>query len=172
MKIVLLGYMASGKTTLGKMLAKKIDLPFIDLDHYIEQKFKKSIGEIFDNKGEVFFRLQEHEALKEILANKSSLILSLGGGTPCYAGNMKIINNHKDVHSIYLKLAVNNIYRRLSLEKNTRPIVAHIPEEQLRDFVAKQLFERSFYYEQAEFKLNMNDKNISQALTDIENLFL
>ena len=93
MKIVLLGYMASGKSTIGKDLSKNLEVPFIDLDDYIENKFEKSITNIFKEEGEIFFRLQEHEAIKEILENEDRFVLSLGGGTPCYANNMNLIND-------------------------------------------------------------------------------
>ena len=89
MKIVLLGYMASGKSTIGKQLSKKLSVQFLDLDDYISEKEQMSISEIFDKKGEVYFRLIEHKYLKAVLEKEEDFILSLGGGTPCYANNMK-----------------------------------------------------------------------------------
>jgi shikimate kinase len=172
MRIVLLGYMASGKSTIGKVLAEKLDLPFIDLDDYIENKFQKSISDIFEDEGEIFFRLQEHEAIKEILADQNQFILSLGGGSPCYAGNMDLINSHEDVKSVYVKLSVNNIYNRLIAEKDHRPIVSKIPEDELEEFIAKHLFERSFFYEQAKIKVLTDNKNLEETIEEMEKLLL
>ena len=84
MKIVLLGYMASGKSTIGREISKKLDMKFIDLDDYISKREKRSISEIFKVEGEIYFRKIESSYLGEILNSKDSFILSLGGGTPCY----------------------------------------------------------------------------------------
>ncbi|AUC14868.1 shikimate kinase [Tenacibaculum sp. SZ-18] len=172
MRIVLLGYMASGKSTIGKVLAEKLNLLFIDLDDYIENKFQKSISDIFNDEGEIFFRLQEHEAIKEILAKQDEFILSLGGGSPCYAGNMDLINSHEDVKSVYIKLSVNTIYNRLIAEKDHRPIVSKIPTDELEEFIAKHLFERSFFYEQAKIKLLTNNKSVKKTIEELEMLLL
>lgn len=83
MKVVLLGYMGSGKSTVGIKLAKKLSLPLIDLDHFIEEKEQMSIGELFQNKGEIYFRKQEMSYLEFLLSSSEAMILSLGGGTPC-----------------------------------------------------------------------------------------
>ena len=95
--------MGSGKTTIGKYLSEKSYIPFFDLDTYIETKEKLSITDIFDKKGEIYFRKIEHLYLKEFLQDNDSYVLSLGGGTPCYAGNMDIIKEHTDIHSFYLQ---------------------------------------------------------------------
>ena len=93
MKIVLLGYMGSGKTTIGMKLAEFLDFDFLDLDHYIEEAEGVSIAEIFQSKGEIYFRKKEHDYLKKILSNKKDFVLSTGGGTPCYGVNMDVILN-------------------------------------------------------------------------------
>jgi shikimate kinase len=172
MKIVLLGYMASGKSTIGKVLSKNLEVPFIDLDDYIENKFEKSITNIFKEEGEIFFRLQEHEAIKEILENEDRFVLSLGGGTPCYANNMNLINDYKDTISIYIKVSIETIYKRLLAEKEHRPLVATIPEEELEEFIAKHLFERSFFYEQAKFKIKADLKDVNEVVNEAEKLLL
>ncbi|MCL4137402.1 UNVERIFIED_CONTAM: hypothetical protein GTU68_026081 [Idotea baltica] len=112
MKIVLLGYMASGKSSIGKKLSKRLAMNFIDLDDYIIEKEKLSISEIFETKGEIYFRLIENRYLKEILQNNHNFILSLGGGTPCYANNMELINK-ENVTSIYLQGSVSTMVKRL-----------------------------------------------------------
>ncbi|CAM1362294.1 Shikimate kinase [Tenacibaculum sediminilitoris] len=170
MKIVLLGYMGSGKSTIGRALAKKNHVSFIDLDEYIEEKEGKTIFKIFEKQGEVYFRKQEHVYLEEILKEKKDFVLSLGGGTPCYAGNMDVLLSCKDVKIVYLKTTINTIVDRLRNEKSQRPLVASLGEEDLKEFVAKHLFERSYFYNQATFKITVDDKNIDEIIEELNKL--
>jgi shikimate kinase len=167
MKIVLLGYMASGKSSIGKELSKKLFLPFIDLDNYIESKEKKTVSNIFKDKGEIYFRLIEHNYLKELLNSEENFVLSLGGGTPCYAGNMHLVLAAKKTTSIYLQANINTLVERLIKGKEKRPLVKELGDEKLVEFVAKHLFERRFFYEQANNKVLINDKKIEQIITEI-----
>jgi len=166
MKVILLGYMASGKSTVGKKLAKKLFLPFIDLDDYIEKKEKKSISTLFKEKGEIYFRRIEHKYLKELLNAKEDFVLSLGGGTPCYAGNMELIKKSEAI-AIYLKASIKTITGRLLSAKRRRPLVANIDEDKIAEFVAKHLFERSEFYEQATYKVIIDDKTVDEIITEI-----
>ncbi|QOD61447.1 shikimate kinase [Polaribacter haliotis] len=166
MKIVLLGYMASGKSTIGKKLAKKLYLNFIDLDDYISEKEKMSISEIFGTKGEIYFRTIEHKYLKEILNSDKKFVLSLGGGTPCYANNMGAILNTV-AKSVYIKASINSLVERLVKEKNERPLVANLENEKITEFVAKHLFERRFFYEQANYSITTDGKEISEIVTEL-----
>ena len=170
MKIVLVGYMASGKSTIGSLLAKKKEVSFIDLDHYLEEKEEMTISEIFDKKGEIYFRKQEHFYLKEILNKKESMVLSLGGGTPCYAGNMDIISSFKNTVSVYLKASIPTIVERLLKEKNKRPLVSRLIEDELPEFVAKHLFERSYFYHQSKYKFSIDDKKLSVIIDQLNKL--
>ncbi|CAM1348127.1 shikimate kinase [Tenacibaculum crassostreae] len=167
MKIVLLGYMASGKSTIGSVLAEKMQLPFIDLDAFIEEKEEMSVSDVFKNKGEIYFRKQEHLYLKELLNTEGSFVLSLGGGTPCYAGNMDVLQSFDSVASIYLKTSIATIVSRLLKEKSQRPLVANLKEEELVEFIAKHLFERSYYYNQATYKLIVDNKSIEETVKDL-----
>lgn len=170
MKIILLGYMASGKSTIGRFLAEKKHIPFIDLDEYIEKREGKTVSEIFELKGEIYFRKQEHVFLKELLEKKEDFILSLGGGTPCYAGNMDVLLNFKNVKSVYLKTSINTIVDRLRNEKSQRPLVARLNKEELAEFVAKHLFERSYYYNQATYTLTVDSKSIDGTTEELQEL--
>ena len=167
MKIVLIGYMASGKSTIGKLLAHNMYLPFIDLDQYIEEKEGKTISEIFEDKGEIYFRYQEHFYLKELLASENKFVLSLGGGTPCYAGNMKLISDNEGSKSIYLQASIKTLTERLTNKKEKRPLVAELSNEKLTEFVAKHLFERREFYEQSNFKIKVDDKEINEIVTEL-----
>ncbi|MCT4698529.1 shikimate kinase [Tenacibaculum haliotis] len=170
MKIVLVGYMACGKSTIGRLLAEKKKFSFIDLDNYIEEKEKMSVSEIFEKKGEIYFRKQEHLYLKEILTLKNDVILALGGGTPCYAGNMDLLIESKDSTTIYLKTSIATIAKRLTSEKNQRPLVARLKNEELTEFIAKHLFERSFFYNQSNYKVTVDDKKTDMIVTELNTL--
>ncbi len=172
MKIVLLGYMASGKSLIGKKLSTILDYKFIDLDNYIEDKEGKSISKIFLEEGEIYFRRVEHSCLKEILKTKENIVLSLGGGTPCYFDNMKIISEANSVNSIFLNVTIPEIASRLQSETSTRPIVSHIKnKEDLLEFIGKHLFERSKFYRQADLIIDGNQEPDLITETIILNLF-
>ena len=168
MKIILLGYMGSGKSTVAKGLSKSLNTPYIDLDSYIVKKENMSIKDIFASKGEIYFRLQESKYLKEILDAEDKVILALGGGTPCYGNNMNLIKNNG--LSIYLKGNIATICNRLRSEKEQRPLIASLNDEQLTEYVAKHLFERRNFYEQADQFVTIDQKtidSISQEILDI-----
>jgi shikimate kinase len=166
MKIIVLGYMASGKSTIGKEISKKLDMNFIDLDVYVSEQEKRSIPEIFKIKGEIYFRKIENIYLKELLNNEGDFVLSLGGGTPCYANNMELIKSSK-AKSIYIQVSIPTLVARLIKEKSTRPLVADLENEKITEFVAKHLFERRFFYEQAATTLNTENKSIPEIVSDI-----
>jgi shikimate kinase len=158
--------MASGKSTIGREISKKLDMKFIDLDDYISKREKRSISEIFKVKGEIYFRRIESLYLSEILNSKDSFILSLGGGTPCYSNNMDLILN-SEAASIYVKAGIKTLVSRLTAEKNKRPLVAELEDDKLVEFVAKHLFERGFFYEQASMTVNTEDKSAEEITTEI-----
>ena len=166
MKIVLLGYMASGKSSIGRRLSKKLSLRFLDLDDYIIEKEKMSISEIFKNKGEVYFRLIENKYLKEVLNFEDDFILALGGGTPCYANNMDEINN-SDAKSFYLQGSTQTMIKRLIKKKSKRPLIASLSDDKIPEFVAKHLFERRPYYEQAETIINIDNKTKKKVTKEL-----
>ncbi|MFY0630993.1 MAG: shikimate kinase [Flavobacteriaceae bacterium] len=167
MKIVLIGYMGSGKTTIGKHLAKKSYLPFFDLDSYIESKEKLSITDIFDQKGEIYFRKIEHRYLKEFIENNDSYVLSLGGGTPCYAGNMNSIKEQIDIHSFYLQASIPTLKERLVRNTSRRPLLAQLSEEKLTEYIAKHLFERRDFYEEATHRIKIDSKSVEEVVAEI-----
>ena len=165
MKIVLLGYMASGKSAVGKVLALALNIKFIDLDEFIEAHEKLSITQIFETKGEIYFRKKEGEYLQELLNLNESSLISLGGGTPCYGNNMIFIENKST--SFYLKASIDTIFERLKSETSQRPLVATIGTENLKEYIAKHLFERAPYYEGANHTILVNNKNVAQIVDEI-----
>lgn len=169
MKLVLLGYMASGKSAIGKVLATNLKIDFIDLDSYIEEKENLEISEIFQKKGEIYFRKKESEYLNEVLNLKKNLVISLGGGTPCYANNIEVIKEEST--SFYLKASIQTIFERLKNETAQRPLVAALGIENLTEYIAKHLFERGIFYKQADKTIIVDDKSITEITNEIFELF-
>ncbi|MFK7814158.1 MAG: shikimate kinase [Maribacter sp.] len=167
MQIVLLGYMGSGKTTIGKILAKELKIKFLDLDDCIEESEGAKISKIFSDKGEIYFRKKEASSLREILSGKEDFVLSIGGGTPCYANNMDAISKMTP-NGIYLKVGLSELVSRLSKEKADRPLVVNIPDRELQEFIGKHLFERSFYYNQANYVVNCDGRNFPEIVSEIK----
>ena len=164
MKIILLGYMGSGKTTIGIQLARKLFLNFTDLDDFIEEKEQQSIKEIFKQKGEIYFRKIEHKYLKQFINENESYVLSLGGGTPCYAGNLDLILKGL---SFYLRGSIPTLFKRLSENKFKRPLISDLSDDQLTEYIAKHLFERSLFYDKATHKISIDNKDIQEIVTEI-----
>ncbi|WP_417444231.1 shikimate kinase [Joostella sp.] len=164
---VLIGYMGSGKSTIGKILAKKNDLAFIDFDEYIEKKEGLSIPQIFSQKGEIYFRKKETLYLLELLNAKPDAVVSLGGGTPCFGNNMDVVLNATE-NVFYLKLSVDVLEKRLKHEKAQRPLIKDIANAELSEFIRKHLFERNFYYLRAHHIISVNDETPEEIVHKIE----
>lgn len=161
--------MGSGKTTIAKLLSEKIKLSVLDLDKIIEERLDLSVKAIFETKGEIYFRKIEHQIFLELMSNNESMILSLGGGTPCYAGNHLLLNG-EGVTSIYLKASIETLYGRLSTIKSERPLLSEMEQEEMKEFIAKHLFDRSFYYNQATAKLSIDGKDTATIVEELEEL--
>lgn len=165
-KILLLGYMGSGKSLIGKMIAEKMQIAFYDLDNLIEKELQMSVSEIFQQKGEIYFRKIEHQIFKDLMANNETFILSLGGGTPCYANNHLLLNGD-EITSVYLSASIETLYNRLVSETEQRPLLANLNENDGKEFIAKHLFDRSFFYNQATLKIQVNSKSPQQITDEI-----
>ncbi|MEC4005277.1 shikimate kinase [Flavobacterium sp. SUN052] len=165
-KVVLIGYMGSGKSVLSQKLSEKSKIPFLELDEIIEQKCNLTIEKIFETKGELFFRKIESELFTNFLLNDEDLIISTGGGTPCYFNNHELLKN-KNVISIYLKASITTLKNRLIKEKLRRPLISNLEDNEVEEFIAKHLFERSYYYNQATFKVAVDTKSIEEIVQEI-----
>ncbi len=171
MKIVLVGYMGSGKSTIGRLLAKKLKYVFIDLDEYIESSEQSDIAAIFKKNGEIYFRKKEFDCLMEILETKDDFVLSTGGGTPCYGENMTAISvETKNV--FYLKVSIAGLIERLISEKENRPLIANIPNKELPEFIGKHLFERSYFYSRAQHTVLCDNKSVNTLVDTIYKLLV
>ena len=164
MKIVLIGYMGSGKTTVGKLLAAELNVKFMDLDEYIESRLNEKIARIFETKGELYFRKKESELLNEILDDDRDLVIAVGGGTPCYGVNMDIILD-KTPLVFYLKLSIASLTERLHKEKEHRPLIAHLGDEDLPEFIGKHIFERGIFYSRANYTV-LGDNRLPEDVKD------
>ena len=139
-----MGYMGAGKTTLGKTLSKSLNLSFIDLDYYIERRYHKEIRQLFAEDG---FRDIERRMLHEV-AEFEDVLISTGGGTPCFFDNMQFMNQAGV--SVYLKVSVDELAKRLELCKQTRPVLKNRSGEELKAFISESLKTRLPFYEQAQ----------------------
>lgn len=163
--------MGSGKSHISKILSDKLNFKLIDLDKEISKRNKMTIPEIFDKKGEIYFRKLERETLEEILASEKNTILSLGGGTPVYYNNMEIINHNSK--SVFLRASVATLAERLSKQKEKRPLIANITDENLAEFIAKHLFERNDFYNKAQISIITDNRTPEDIVNEItEKLYL
>lgn len=152
-RIILVGYMGSGKTTVGKALSKETGMMFYDLDWYIESRMRKSVSQIFAERGEEGFRKIEYNMLHEV-AEFEDVIISCGGGTPCFFDNMDYLNQQGDV--IYLKATPETLYKHLLMAKIERPLLKGKSAEELIAYITEHLKERSQFYEKARHILDVN----------------
>jgi shikimate kinase len=161
--------MGSGKSTIGKLLAKKLKISFLDLDEVLEERLGDSVSNVFNGKGEIFFRKKEHEYLNEILSQNNNFVLSTGGGTPCYSGNMDTMLELAD-HVFYLKISISGLVKRLITEKEHRPLIKNIDDGDLPEFIGKHLFERNNFYLKANHILECDNKDPETLVAEIRGL--
>ncbi|MCI5451182.1 shikimate kinase [bacterium] len=152
-RIILVGYMGSGKTTVGRQLALSLGLSFYDLDWYIEMRFRRTIEQIFKEKGEEGFRTIEFNMLREV-AEFEDIVLSCGGGTPCFGDNMDYINSKGE--TIYLQAAPEVLAAHLRMGKVVRPLIQGKNDEELLQYIRQSLAEREPYYLQAKHTLDVS----------------
>lgn len=152
-RIILIGYMGAGKTTVGKALARELGLPFYDLDWYIEERFRRTIPQIFAEKGEEGFRRVEQHVLHEV-AEFEDLIISSGGGTPCFFDNMEYMN--RQAMTVYLKATPETLFQHLKMGKTERPLLKGKTDEELMDFIRSSLATREPFYSRARYTLDVS----------------
>ena len=131
-RIFLIGYMGAGKTTLGRALAKELNIQFIDLDSYIEERLCKSVSQIFAEKGEAGFRDIERRMLHEA-GEFENVIISTGGGTPCFFDNIEYMNGQGT--TVFLDVPIDRLFIRLSIARKKRPLIMNKSDEELRSFI-------------------------------------
>ena len=145
--------MGAGKTTVGKALSKEMGIPFYDLDWYIESRMRKTVAQIFAERGEEGFRRIEHNMLHEV-AEFENIIISCGGGTPCFFDNMDYLNRQGE--TIYLKASPEVLYGHLKMGKTERPLLKNKTAEEMQRFISEQLEKREPFYAKAKHTLDVN----------------
>jgi shikimate kinase len=165
MNIFLLGFMGSGKSTIGKLLSSDLKTNFIDIDHVIEEKYKKTIGEIFSKEGEEKFRLLENDIITTNFTRNSEAVVSVGGGLPCFHNNMETMNNLGT--TIYLKMSAQAIFERLWLlpeaARAQRPLLANKSKTELLNYIEQTLTAREPFYNKA--KLIISNETFDATIT-------
>ena len=167
--IILIGYMCAGKTTVGKALAKELGRSFYDLDWYIEERFHKKVPQIFADEGETHFRDLERRMLHEV-AEFEDIVLSCGGGTPCFFDNIDYMNSVAD--TFYLKATPDTLCSHVAMSRGDRPLLKGKNEEELREYITEQVQIRSKYYEQAAQFVDINVLDSFDKINDIVQLII
>ena len=159
--IFLIGYMGSGKTTLGRGVEARAHISFVDLDQYIEEEYSTSISNLFKERGESGFREIERESLIE-LSDRKDILIACGGGTPCFFNNMELMNNIGI--TVWLDASIDVLHARLSEAKSQRPLISNLNDEELREYITESLNKRNIYYSQA------NHRFVADKLDNIKDL--
>lgn len=162
--IALVGFMGSGKSTVGKLLAESLDYAFIDTDEEIAKAENQTISDIFENQGEAHFRELEHQLIKKML-HSTKIVISTGGGLPIYHDNMTLLN--ANCVTIYLKVSTNSLINRLRKHSN-RPLVADKSIEEMKEYIDKTLHFREKFYLQAQCIVDGNAK-VQKVIEEIRN---
>jgi shikimate kinase len=166
LRIFIIGYKSSGKTTLGKQLARHLKLEFVDLDEIIEQQEGKTIPEVFLESGEEEFRRKERKALRQVI-RQDNILVSTGGGAPCHCENMNLMEKSGTV--VYLKVDDDILISRLKIAANDRPIVKGKSEEDLRKYLADLRRRCEHHYSRAHIIVDGNKTGIKEIITQLEN---
>jgi shikimate kinase len=160
-RIYFIGFMGSGKSTVGKRLALKLKYSFVDIDRLIEYEAGVTVRKIFEEKGEDEFRKMEHEVvLKTIKMN--NVVVSTGGGAPCFFDNMNIIN--RNGISIYLKMTSEDLLKRLKGSKFERPLIRDLSNDELADYIKEKLREREPYYLKSKYIVDGKDPDVQEIV--------
>jgi shikimate kinase len=165
MRLFIIGYKSSGKTTIGKKLAHRLNLEFIDLDHAIEDRENRTVPEIYTEIGDEKFRVLEWEVLTEIVKN-DNIVVSTGGGAPCHCNNMNLMEKYGEV--IYIHLDNDTLVNRLTHATKDRPIVLNKTEEELRDYVADMRNRCEHHYTRAKYIVEGKGLTVERILEALQ----
>lgn len=150
-RIFLIGYMGSGKTTLGRAFAKTAGLSFIDLDWYIEERSHRTVSQLFEEEGEEGFRRLERRMLHEV-AEFENVVIACGGGTPCYYDNMNFMT--ESGVTVFLDASQDVLFRRLKVASANRPLLKGKTDTELREFISAGLQSRMSWYSKAQLRMD------------------
>jgi shikimate kinase len=165
MKIFLIGFMGSGKTYWGQLLSQKLSIPFFDMDEQVVSHEGKSIVEIFVEKGEEHFRLLEKDVLHIITESHDNFVMACGGGLPCYFNNIDYMNQSGT--TVWINTPVDTLFQRLISEKESRPLIKGLTNEQLKGYISKKFADRRIYYEQADVVIDEDPVHLEKLVEKI-----
>ncbi len=165
MRIFLVGFMGSGKTHWGHLLSEKLGMRFFDLDEQVAEHAGKSIPEIFATEGEEQFRMMEKDTLHIIAESHQQFIMACGGGSPCYFNNIDYMNQVGT--TVWINSPLDTLFDRLVKEKENRPLLKELSDEQLRLFIHKKYSDRKIYYEQADVKVDEDPVQLDNLIEKI-----
>ncbi len=165
MKIFFIGFMGSGKSHWGQLLSEKLNIPFFDLDEQVVLKEGKTIPEIFARDGEEHFRLLEKEMLHIITDRYETFVMACGGGTPCYFNNIEYM--HKAGTTVWINVPFDTLFQRLAKEKDRRPLIKDLTDEQLKNYIQKKFADRKIYYEQADATVDEEPVQLEKLIEKI-----
>lgn len=157
--------MGSGKTHWGRLLSEKLGIRFFDLDEQVTEHAGKSIPEIFETVGEEQFRMIEKEVLYIITESHDSFVMACGGGSPCYFNNIEYMNQSGT--TVWINTPTEVLFQRLMLEKEKRPLIKDLSDEQLLGFISKKFSDRKIYYELANVKVEENPVQLENLINKI-----
>jgi len=166
MKIFLIGFMGAGKSHWGRLLSQKLTIPFFDLDQQVADHAGKSIPEIFSTDGEERFRMQEKEVLHLITESHERFVMACGGGSPCYFNNIEYMHQAGGT-TVWINTPLEILFHRLVKEKDKRPLIKELSDEQLKSFISKKFADRKIYYEQADIKMEEEPVQIEKLIEKI-----
>jgi shikimate kinase len=167
MKVFLIGFMGCGKTHWGKQLSRKLGIPFFDLDEQVVSNEGRSINEIFEKEGEEYFRLKEKEVLYILTESHEDFVMACGGGAPCFYNNIDYMN--RSGITVWINSSVDSLFDRLIKEKDGRPLIRDLSDEQLRAYIAKKYADRRIYYQQALVIIDNDEVSLDKLTEEILN---
>lgn len=159
--VFLIGFMGVGKTTLGKKLAKKLNVPFYDTDEEIEKEMGMTVKDLFSKYGESYFRNLEKVWLQNI--SKNPAVIATGGGMPCDEKRLSLMKSTGTI--VYLERPVKELFNRLKNAKKSRPLLASMSDDEMLEYIQTTLKNRSFYYSQADYVLNRSQQDANFIYT-------
>lgn len=162
MRIFLIGFMGCGKTHWGRRLSEKLQIPFFDLDAVIEEQEGKSITEIFAERGEEQFRLLEKDVLHLVTESHPTFVMACGGGAPCFYNNIDFMKSRGA--TVWINCSTDCLFSRLVKEKEKRPLIREIPDDELKAFIMKKYADRKIFYQQASVVLNEDDVTLEALI--------
>lgn len=162
MRIFLIGFMGCGKTHWGKQLSEKLQMPFFDLDALIEEREGKNITDIFAEMGEEYFRMLEKDVLYMITESHPSFVMACGGGTPCFFNNIDYMKSRGA--TVWINCSTDCLYSRLVKEKEKRPLIRSIPDDELRSYIIKKYSDRKIFYQQADVIFGEDDLTLEALI--------